>query len=52
MNHTNIKIIVNPRNNHPYGVARRLQFFAHNAGKKLVLIEATRQRICYAVVNL
>lgn len=38
MNHFNLKFIVDSRLNHPYGVLRRLQFFASQANKKLVFL--------------
>ncbi len=54
MNHSNLKVIVDVRNKHPYGVVHRLQFFAHNAGKKLVLLASGNSRNVktYAIVNI
>ena len=53
MNHSNLYITVNSRNKHPYGVLRRLQFFAHNAGKVLVPlpIDNSKHLKRYAVAN-
>jgi hypothetical protein len=36
MNNSNLNIVIDTRNQHPYGVNRRIQFFAHHAGVKLV----------------
>ena len=54
MNHSNLKVTVDVRNGHPYGVVRRLQFFAHNAGKKLVPLDSgySRNVKTYAIVNI
>jgi len=50
MNHSNLKIIVDSRLKHPYGVHHRLQFFAHTANVKLVVISRREDRqVTYAI---
>lgn len=50
--HSNLKIIVkhNTIHRHLYGVSQRLNYFAHTAGKKLVVLETTKQHTIYAIV--
>ena len=52
MNHVNLSIIVDVRKQHPYGVHRRLQFFAHKANVTLVSIPQRDKHITkYAITR-
>lgn len=51
MNHSNLRIIVDNRANHPYGVTHRLQFFAHHAGVKLVDLEKRKHFRTFAITR-
>lgn len=48
-NHCNLRIIVNNRDLHPFAVKHRLQFFARQAGKRLIIEQSTQQNTSYQV---
>jgi hypothetical protein len=50
MNHSNLRITIDPKNNHPYALDRRLQFFAHKATVKLVSL-LSRGNLSYAIIK-
>lgn len=49
MNHSNLRISVDVRRKHPYGVHNRLQFFAHKAN--VILVPLDKWRTLYAIVK-